>query len=284
MKKLLLSLFLCLAVAGMVSAQSTACVPNPANTAVGLYPKDSLPNGNVGQAYNEVIDFVMPLDTMVDLGPPFGIQQAYFCTFKLVSSANLPTGMNYYCSGTLDPNDASMHTWKVNHTPGVINRGCVRLIGTPENCLPDSSNDSLELQILITVSFTQPTAGNNYGCTPIGGLPATLTTQHFKIKWTIGNCIIAIENVSAESMNFKLAPNPTTSDFHISLDMQANENLNIVVCDMMGREVRTVVNEKVNQGSHTFNVNTDDLTPGIYFVKANVGNTRAITQKLIINH
>lgn len=281
MKKLLLSAVLGLAITGTVSAQGTACTPNPANTIPGIYPGDSLPTGYIGAYYDEVIDFVMPLDTTVNI-PPFGPTQAYFCTFKLVGSANLPTGMSFYCSGNLDPTDASNQTWKVDHTPGVINRGCVRLQGYPGGNL-SADMDSLALQIYIAASFTAPSAGNNYGCTPVAGIPATLTTQNYKILWRIKGGV-GVETATAQSIKFTVAPNPSNTEANISLDMPVNENLKLTLCDIMGREVRTIFNENTHQGAQNFSVNTGDLTAGVYFVKATLGNTKVFTQKLMVNH
>lgn len=281
MKKLLLSSFICLAFAGTVSAQSTTCTPNAAYTAVGIYPKDSLVGGCIGQAYDQVVDFVMPLDTTIP-SPLGGTIPAYFCTFKLVGSSNLPAGMSFYCSGNLDPNDATNQTWVVDHTAGVINRGCVRLIGSPANDL-SASNDSLELEIYIAASFTNPSTVGGV-CTPVTSIPATLTTQYFKIYWKIRNCPVGIESATAQSMKFVVAPNPSNTEANVSLEMPINENLKVSICDIMGREVRTVFNENTHQGAHSFNVNTTDLTAGVYFVKATVGNTKVVTQKLMVNH
>lgn len=277
MKKLLLSVFVCLVFTGFVNAQNPyPCTPNLANTAPGLYPQDSLPSGCKNVAYDEVIDFVMPLDTSLGGSP------VWFCTFRLVSSSNLPSGMGIYCSGNLDPADTTGRTWLVDHHPGVINRGCVRIVGTPGNDL-SADMDSLKLAIKIGLSTDDP-AANNFNCTPNPFVPYT---QNYKMYWKINDCGVwgvGMETLTASSLKFVVMPNPANTQAVVSMEMPVNADLNVVVCDMMGKEVRSLFNENTNKGTHTFNVNTADLTTGIYFIKATIANTKVVTQKLMVNH
>ncbi len=102
-----------LAILSLVLFQHTAfaqCVPITTNTQPGIYP-DTLPEGTVGQLYNEDITFVMPLDTM-------GFD---FTNFEIVSIA-LPAGLTWACNSPAT---------NCNYNPQVNQYGCVHLTGTP---------------------------------------------------------------------------------------------------------------------------------------------------------
>ena len=93
MKKILLTLTLALA---FVGAQAQ-CTPDPQYTNAGIYPDTiiGLPAALVGQAYNEVITIIAPLDTTTTvLGQtiPVTIQ-----TIELTSVTGLPLNFAYDC-------------------------------------------------------------------------------------------------------------------------------------------------------------------------------------------
>ncbi len=79
-------------------------------TVPGLYP-DSLPDGFVGQTYDQDITFVLPTDTM-------GYQ---FTNFHILS-ISLPVGLNWQCNNFSDNCD---------YDPQVSPYGCVNVFGTP---------------------------------------------------------------------------------------------------------------------------------------------------------
>ena len=91
-------------------AYSQVCTINFSETVPGIYP-DTMPTGNVGQAYGADITFVMPLDTL-------GYD---FTNFKILSVA-LPVGLTWQCNAYL--NDC-------NYNPQVDQYGCVHVSGTP---------------------------------------------------------------------------------------------------------------------------------------------------------
>jgi len=96
MKKILLTLALAFAFIG-ANAQ---CTPDPQFTIAGIYPDSAtgLPSAMVGQAYNEVITIISPVDTsVVILGQsiPVTIQ-----TIVLTSVTGLPASFSYDCATT----------------------------------------------------------------------------------------------------------------------------------------------------------------------------------------
>jgi len=94
MKKILLTLTLALAFIG-VQAQ---CTPDPQFTLPGIYPDSAtgLSNAIVGQAYNEVITIISPLDTSVLYN---GIVLSVTVqTIALTSVTGLPPSFSYDCA------------------------------------------------------------------------------------------------------------------------------------------------------------------------------------------
>jgi hypothetical protein len=66
------------------------------------------------------------------------------------------------------------------------------------------------------------------------------------------------------SQNYPNPFNPTTK---IDYDLPFDSKVHIVLFDMTGREVKTLVNETRTAGYYTVNFNASDLSSGIYFYR-----------------
>jgi len=62
-------------------------------------------------------------------------------------------------------------------------------------------------------------------------------------------------------------PNPASNVTYLDIVMPAADKINIQIFDMMGRLVKTVVNEYLNTGKHTLEINTEAYAPGVYFFR-----------------
>jgi len=96
MKNFFLTLILAFA---FVGAQAQ-CTPDPQFTIAGIYPDSAtgLPNAMVGQAYNEVITIISPVDTStVILGQTISVT---IQTIELTSVTGLPPSFSYDCATT----------------------------------------------------------------------------------------------------------------------------------------------------------------------------------------
>lgn len=62
-------------------------------------------------------------------------------------------------------------------------------------------------------------------------------------------------------------PNPSSTTTHLDIVLPEADKINIQIFDLMGRLVKTVVNEYLNSGKHTLEINTAAFVPGIYFYK-----------------
>ncbi|MEM7037048.1 MAG: hypothetical protein AAF570_08730, partial [Bacteroidota bacterium] len=92
------------------------CTPDPNLTAQGIYP-NPMPDGCVGQAYFQVVDFVFPVDTTIS---GFTVP---FDSFRIDMINNLPAGLIYTCN---TPNCVY-----VAPGGGVGAKGCANVTGTP---------------------------------------------------------------------------------------------------------------------------------------------------------
>jgi PKD repeat protein len=89
---------------------SQICSPNTNYTDVGIYP-EQMPNGTVGQPYSQVLDFVLPTDTM-----------GFDFTNFLILSVSLPVGLEWECSNA---------STGCNYNPQISVNGCGLVFGTP---------------------------------------------------------------------------------------------------------------------------------------------------------
>jgi PKD repeat protein len=84
------------------------------------------------------------------------------------------------------------------------------------------------------------------------------------------------------SLNFSVFPNPTTENTTIAFDLTEKQNVNVMVYDIVGKEIVTVVNTELAPGEYKYEMNKNTkLAPGVYFVKLTAG-THTITKKLIV--
>lgn len=100
------------------------CTPDydyfPLESNFGLSP-DSLPSGAIFEEYNQNLTFVLPVDTLIDLGAPFGVNTIVFEDYHIVS-ISLPLGLNWECNSS--ENDC-------HYDPSVSQYGCVNVSGVP---------------------------------------------------------------------------------------------------------------------------------------------------------
>lgn len=88
---------------------------------------------------------------------------------------------------------------------------------------------------------------------------------------------VNVNNTTADLLN--IYPNPTSNQLFIDLGItNVNSNNSISVVDMTGKEV--IFENNVNLDG-TYEINTSELSKGIYFLKVNNGSS-VITKKFVI--
>ena len=82
-----------------------------------------------------------------------------------------------------------------------------------------------------------------------------------------------IENQIPERMELlQNYPNPFNPSTTISFRIKSNELVSLKIFDVTGREVQTLVNEKLNAGNYDFYWNASALTSGVYFYRLTAGS------------
>ena len=77
-------------------------------------------------------------------------------------------------------------------------------------------------------------------------------------------------------------PNPFGNTTNISYKTSANSLVSITITDITGRIVKAILNKKYNAGIYNLDVNTDDLTKGIYFLSMTT-DKGTLSRKIIKN-
>lgn len=76
-------------------------------------------------------------------------------------------------------------------------------------------------------------------------------------------------------------PNPFNPSTMINYQLATNSHVTLKVYDLLGREVKTLVNERQTAGAHSVTFNASTLASGVYFYRMEAGNF-AKTKKLVL--
>ena len=88
--------------------------------------------------------------------------------------------------------------------------------------------------------------------------------------------IIGIQNISTEvPSSFSLKqnyPNPFNPATNLEFEIADPGYVSLKIYDLLGKEVVTLVNEKLNPGTYRFEFEADNLTSGVYFYRLSSGD------------
>ncbi|MEO8512143.1 MAG: T9SS type A sorting domain-containing protein, partial [Ignavibacteria bacterium] len=90
---------------------------------------------------------------------------------------------------------------------------------------------------------------------------------------------IEIPNYYSLSQNYPNPFNPSTS---IKFTMPQGDNVKLVIFDILGREVKTLVNEFRNAGSYEVNFDASSLSSGAYFYRLEAGEFTQTKKMLLV--
>ena len=76
-------------------------------------------------------------------------------------------------------------------------------------------------------------------------------------------------------------PNPFNPSTNIKFQLPEKSFVRLIIYDMLGREVETLLNENMNAGFYSFAFNAVNLNSGIYFYKLEAGDFKE-TKKMIL--
>lgn len=99
---------------------------------------------------------------------------------------------------------------------------------------------------------------------------------------TINVAVLSTRRADEAVVAMSVFPNPAQGESTISYQVQGSaQPVAVRVTDLLGREVRTLVDAKQSAGFHEMNVATGDLAVGAYLVKVQVGDKTA-TRRLAV--
>ncbi|HQT90599.1 MAG TPA: T9SS type A sorting domain-containing protein [Candidatus Kryptobacter bacterium] len=92
-------------------------------------------------------------------------------------------------------------------------------------------------------------------------------------------------NATATSGSFSLSqnyPNPFNPSTVISYQLSAVSNVSLKIYDVLGRELKTLINERQTAGNHSVNFNAGGLPSGVYFYRLQAGTSTDVRKMLLM--
>ena len=253
MMKNLLTILAFVAISFYAQAQ---CTPNPSLTAAGIYPDTitNLPLAAATSPYSAIIDAVIPVDTVVDLGG--GAISVTIDSIGIVGMSGLPGGFSYAA------NSASGF-WEAG------TKGCVLIQGNPTQ----GQVGVYHLEIYIS------SYGMIGGIVATGEIKDTMYTYRIDIRDSSEVSISeAKENTFFVSQNY---PNPFSKYTEINVNSSENTTAGLVVFDVLGNQLSNSTHSLV-VGENKILYNAENLVSGIYMYQLRI-NGQTITRRMIVN-
>ena len=252
MKKILLTLTLAFIFIG-ANAQ---CTPDPQYTLAGIYPDSAtgLPNALVGQAYNEVITIITPLDTgIVYLGVPLTVD---IIDITLDSVNGLPPNFVYDCA-----------------VPNCIFAGgsttCAVLYSTINPTVADTGLYQIFMYTTATVD---------------AGFPIGIQTQNDIIDYYYINVTNATSVTNQfNDFTFELKdifPNPVSNNSKIQFISGNSADVVFTVFNYLGEKIEER-NIAASRGVNDISINANNYPNGMYLYSINNG-IQIVSKRMVI--
>ncbi len=233
-------------------------------------------NNGVNRGYSSVDQFVPPVDSLgfyyrapnSAFGPASSIwiytatPPSSMYASDISGAQRLPNGNTLICYGTLgnflEVTPGGQLVWK--YVNPVINTGPLYYDDTiPHD--PTHPTETMNSEFRV----------QRYPPTFSGLIGKDLTPGTFIELYHVG----IREEGSGIPENYSLQqnyPNPFNSSSKFKFDISKSGDVKIRVYDVQGREVQTVVNERLNAGKYEVMFDGGGLTSGIYFYRLSAGN------------
>jgi photosystem II stability/assembly factor-like uncharacterized protein len=114
----------------------------------------------------------------------------------------------------------------------------------------------------------------------IGGTGAYSSVWKFQVNSSGINMVSSV--IPKEYKLYNNYPNPFNPTTKIKFDILKNGLTKITVYDMLGREIKTLINENLTAGSYEVEWNATNFSSGIYFYKMTSGNFTSIKKMVLL--
>ena len=104
------------------------------------------------------------------------------------------------------------------------------------------------------------------------------------LRWAKFATAVEKNDINAKPNTYSLSqnyPNPFNPSTTISFSIQKASHVKLVVYNVLGKVVQTLINENMSSGSHSVNFNASGLSSGIYFYSIQANNFTS-TKKMIL--
>lgn len=128
------------------------------------------------------------------------------------------------------------------------------------------------------------TSTRNYTYTDVtapGKYSYRLKQIDFDGSFTYSNAVEA-EFMPSEFSLGQNYPNPFNPETKISFTLPVQENVTIKVFDLTGKEVKTLVNGKMEAGKHSVTLNAEGLSSGVYFYQMTAGSFTSVKKLSVL--
>jgi len=129
-----------------------------------------------------------------------------------------------------------------------------------------------------------------------GSIPTILTGESFKDITIPGNFYYSYNqefdrmlikssahiNIPSEFKLLQNYPNPFNPTTKIMFDLPEDSHVNLAVYNLLGQEIKIVINDVIDAGTHSVNFSSEGLTSGMYFCKLKVDNKFVEIIKMIL--
>jgi len=94
-----------------------------------------------------------------------------------------------------------------------------------------------------------------------------LFSNDFQYLPIIQSCVSNNNEINKENpLELQVAPNPYSQYFNAQINVKGG-NIKLSLFDVLGAEVKVILNRLVEKGLHQFNIDSSDLAPGPYFLR-----------------
>jgi hypothetical protein len=172
---------------------------------------------------------------------------------------------------------------------GLSGKDIISLCVSGNNLFAGMSDSGVYLSTDNGLSWLNKNQGFNYSAT----INALLTTNGYIFAGTNNHSgyrrslseITSTQNISTETPSkYSLSqnyPNPFNPITNVKFSILNSGDVKLVVYDIMGKEVQTLVNERLQPGTYEAAFDGSSLNSGVYFYKL-ITNTFSETKKMLL--
>lgn len=168
---------------------------------------------------------------------------------------------------------------KASASPTVTYKWKIKKAGSQTEYMFTSNNNgtdtviSLRNNLLDSLASLMGTTGDSvwgiWRCTAFNGVDSLYSTNTLLV--TLARSVIGIskisENIPGSFNLYNNYPNPFNPSTKIIFDVAKTRNVKIAVYDLLGRNVKTIVNEVLQPGKYEYRFDASSLASGIYYYR-----------------